>query len=86
MIHLHLLPKEAEGQLATCATGAFDQKYRDVGTALKNNGAGHAVIRLGKEANRGRSAFGYSSYAQKDSYIGCFQHASAALKADSHRT
>ena len=83
VIHLHLLPKEADGQLATCAAGAFDQKFRDIGTALKNNGAGHAVIRLGKEANRGRSAYGYTSYSQKDSYIGCFQHASAALKAGS---
>jgi hypothetical protein len=81
VIHLHLLPQEADGQLATCAAGAFYQKYRDVGAALKNNGAGHAVIRLGKEANRGRSAYGYSSYSQKDSYIGCFQHASAALKS-----
>ena len=83
VIHLHLLPKEADGQLATCAAGAFDQKFRDIGTALKNNGAGHAVIRLGKEANRGRSAYGYTSYSQKDSYIGCFQRASAALKAGS---
>jgi hypothetical protein len=80
VIALPLLPQEADGELPACAEGDFDQQFRDIGAALHNNKAGHAVIRLGKEANRGRSAFGYDSDDDLPHYIGCFQHAAAALK------
>jgi hypothetical protein len=81
VIALPLLPQEADGQLPACAKGDFDQRFKDIGAALRNNEAEDAVIRLGKEANRGRSAFGYDSDDDLPYYIGCFRKAAAALKS-----
>jgi hypothetical protein len=80
VVSLPLLPLSSPMQHAACARGAFDGYFRGTGAALRANGAGTAVIRLGKEANRGRPPYGYSSAGQLPAYRGCFQHASRALK------
>lgn len=80
VVSLPLLPLSSSMQHAACASGAFDGYFRGIGAALRANGAGTAVIRLGKEANRGRPPYGYSSAGQLPAYRGCFQHASRALK------
>jgi hypothetical protein len=80
VVSLPLLPLSSSMQHAACARGAFDGHFRDIGAALRANGGGGAVIRLGKEANRGGVPYGYNSTSQLPAYRGCFQHAARALK------
>jgi hypothetical protein len=80
VVSVPLLPLTHPFQHAQCAAGAFDGHFRDIGAALRANGAGEAVIRLGKEANRGTAPFGYDSEDDLPAYRGCFQHAARALK------
>src|SRR4051794_1317751 len=80
VVSLPLLPQSSSMQHAACARGAFDGYFCDIGAALRANGAGGAVIRLGKEANRGRPPYGYRLNSQLPAYRDCFRHASRALK------
>jgi hypothetical protein len=81
VVSVPLLPSTHAFQHAQCAAGAFDGYFREIGAALLANGAGGAVIRLGKEANRGRPPYGYDSADDLPAYRGCFQRAARALKA-----
>jgi hypothetical protein len=81
VVSLPLLAQPNAFQFAECAAGAFDQHFRHVGASLQSRGAGHAVVRLGKEANRGTAPFGWRSVDDLPAYRACFRNAVLALKS-----
>ena len=80
VISLPMLPDEAARQFAACARGDFDGYFRQYGQQLAAAGRGHAVIRLGWEANRNRP---WSPVTADDipGYVECFRREAAALKS-----
>ena len=73
-----LVPEGGEGQMASCATGAFDDLWRGFGTLMADRGRAASIVRLGWEFNetsmpwRGTDA---------NTYISCFRHAATAIRA-----
>lgn len=83
VIILPMLPVSAFKQFAACAAGDFDARYRAIGGALKQAGAGNAVLRLGWEANIGSRShpWGYDTAADAKGYVKCFRRAAGVLKS-----
>jgi beta-mannanase len=75
-----MLPKDAARQFAACAGGAFDDYFRQYGQRIAAAGAGHAVVRLGWEANKTRP-WSPSTAADIPDYVTCFQREAAALRS-----
>ncbi len=80
VVSVPLLTQENSLDHASCAAGKFDTYFQQIGTNLNNNGAGDAIIRLGKEANRGVAPYGYNSNDDLPNYRNCFRNAAKALK------
>jgi hypothetical protein len=80
VVSVPLLTQETSLNHAACAAGNFDRYFLEIGANLKNNGADDAIIRLGKEANRGVPPYGYDSDADLENYRNCFRNAAKALK------
>ena len=78
-IGIAMLPEDKSGSFATCATGAYDQYYKDIGSKLVSLGRGDAFVRLGWEANGDWYAWSIGSDAQ--SYINCFRKQATALRS-----
>src|SRR3954454_2915300 len=53
VVSMALLPAQNKGQFSTCAAGAFDDYFRQVGANLQRSLALSVVVRLGWEANIG---------------------------------
>ena len=80
-IGVGLVPNSG-GNLADCAAHKYDANFREMGSRLKNNGAGDAEIRLGWEANN--ASFGWTAVGKSASqWKACFTNAAKALKAGS---
>jgi hypothetical protein len=73
-----LVPNGGSGDLASCASGAHDQDFRDFGTLMVNKGRGASVVRLGWEFNGTFMPWGATN---TDVWKQCFQHAAAAIRA-----
>jgi hypothetical protein len=69
-----LVPESARGQLAQCASGAFDPWIREIGQDIVAEGAGNAILRLGWEANR-MGDFPWAVRVASDAgpFKGCFR-------------
>lgn len=82
ILNLPLLPSSNAFEHAECASGAFDAYFREIGTAVAGAGtrAGGAVVRLGKEANRAQSPWGYRTAADLPAYRSCFRRVARVLK------
>jgi hypothetical protein len=80
VISLPMLPKDAAKQFAACARGDFDGHFRQYGQLIASAGAGHAVVRLGWEANKTRP-WSPSTAADIPDYVTCFQREAASLKS-----
>ena len=79
-ISLPMLPGEAAKQFGACARGDFDGDFRQYGEQIAAAGAGHAVVRLGWEANKTRP-WSPSTAADIPDYVTCFQREAAALRS-----
>lgn len=80
ILNLPLVPLSNAFEHAECARGDFDAYFREIGTAVAGTKAGSAVVRLGKEANRAQSPWGYRSAADLPAYRSCFRRVSRVLK------
>ena len=78
-IGIAMLPEDKSGSFATCATGAYDQYYKDIGRKLVSLGRGDSFVRLGWEANGDWYAWSIGSDAQR--YINCFRKQATALRS-----
>ena len=87
VVSMALLPAQNQGQFATCATGAFDDYFRQIGANLQRSTAASVVVRLGWEANIGSAAhpWGVDTADQIPAYVQCWRHADLALKAGGPR-
>lgn len=81
VVTMPMLPTSEDGRLASCAAGAFDGRFRELGALLARNGAGRAVVRLGWEANHVSRPYAPAAEAEIPAYVGCFRREAAALRA-----
>ncbi len=79
-IGIAMLPEDGSGSFATCATGAYDQYYKDIGSKLASLGRGDSVIRLGWEANGDWYKWSIGS-GDPTPYIQCFRREVQALRS-----
>jgi hypothetical protein len=81
VLAIGLLPEQARGQLAQCASGAFDGWIRKIGQGIVARGAGNAVLRLGWEANRmGDFAWTVRVASDAGPFKGCFRRWVSVLR------
>jgi hypothetical protein len=73
-----LVPDGGESDLAGCASGEFDQQWRDFGRLMVQHGRGDSVVRLGWEMNETTMAW---RGLDTDAYIGCYRHAAQNIRA-----
>jgi beta-mannanase len=83
VVSLPMMPDSAAKQHAACATGAFDERFREFGRNLVAAGAGNAVVRLGWEANIGSDShpWGIDSTREVPAFKSCFARLVGALKS-----
>jgi beta-mannanase len=83
VVSLPMMPDSAAKQHAACATGAFDERFREFGRNLVAAGAGNAVVRLGWEANIGTDShpWGIDSTREVPAFKSCFARLVGALKS-----
>ncbi|MGF7239501.1 MAG: glycoside hydrolase family 26 protein [Frankia sp.] len=67
-----------QGNLPSCAAGAYDAEWRAFGATLVARGRGSSFVRLGWEFNG--SWFAWSA-TDPTAWMSCFRHASAAIRA-----
>jgi hypothetical protein len=73
-----LVPTGGESMLAGCASGRYDQQWRDFGDLMVEHGRGDSVVRLGWEMNEPTMPWrGVDTRA----YIGCYKHAADGIRA-----
>ncbi len=87
VVSMALLPAQNKGQFSTCAAGAFDDYFRQVGANLQRSLALSVVVRLGWEANIGSGVhpWGVDTADQVPAYVQCWRHAALALKTGGPR-
>ena len=87
VVSMALLPAQNKGQFSTCAAGAFDDYFRQVGANLQRSLALSVVVRLGWEANIGSGVhpWGVNTADQVPAYVQCWRHAALALKTGGPR-
>lgn len=73
-----LVPTGGEGEMAACASGEFDQLWRDFGTLMTDTGRADSIVRLGWEFNEATMPWRGTDPAV---YIRCFRHAATAIRA-----
>lgn len=73
-----LVPEGHPEDLAGCATGQFDQLWRDFGMLMVRYGRGNSVVRLGWEFNGNFMAW-HASDAQ--TWIACYRRAADGIRA-----
>jgi hypothetical protein len=73
-----LVPNGGSADLASCASGAHDQDFRDFGTLMVSKGRAASVVRLGWEFNGTFMPWGATNTTV---WKQCFQHAAAAIRA-----
>ena len=85
---LAMLPSTNPGQFAECAHGDFDDNYRTVASKLVQWERGNAILRIGWEANGGRSGdgikgggFPWGIQGDVDDYVACFRHIVEVVRA-----
>jgi hypothetical protein len=72
------VPNGGEGDVAGCAAGEFDSRWRDFGNLMVAHGRGDSVVRLGWEMNESTMAWrGIDTAA----YLGCYRHAASNIRA-----
>jgi hypothetical protein len=83
VVSLALMPRSERKQHQRCASGAFDGYFREFGALIAAAGAGHAVVRLGWEANAGSGShpWGIDQPSEIPAYAACFRQAVAALRS-----
>jgi hypothetical protein len=69
-----------KGNLADCAAGAYNAKWKEFGRWLVNHGRGDSFVRLGWEFNGTWFAWAAVNTSQ---WIQCFRNASSSIKAGS---
>ena len=69
-----------KGNLADCAAGAYDTRWKKFGRWLVARGRGDSFVRLGWEFNGTWFAWAATNTAQ---WIKCFRNASSSIKAES---
>jgi len=73
-----LVPDGGEADLADCAAGEFDGRWRDFGNLMVEHGRGDSVVRLGWEMNESTMAWrGIDTAA----YLGCYRRAAVGIRA-----
>jgi hypothetical protein len=78
-IGIAMLPEDNSGTFGDCATGLYDQYYKDIGSKLVSLGRGDSFVRLGWEANGDWYAWKIGSDAKN--YINCFRKEATALRS-----
>jgi hypothetical protein len=73
-----LVPTGGEGEMAGCASGEFDARWRDFGTLMTDQGRADSVVRLGWEFNESTMPWRGLDAA---TYVACFRHAATAIRA-----
>jgi hypothetical protein len=73
-----LLPESGEADLARCATGAYDQNWRDFGSLMVRYGRGDSVVRLGWEFNETTSRWRAGAPA---TWVACYRRAADGIRA-----
>lgn len=73
-----LVPDTRRDDLAACATGAFDQHWRNFGSLMVAKGRGASIVRLGWEFNGDFMAW---SATDPTTWIGCYRHAALAIRS-----
>lgn len=83
VVTLPMMPKSEFKQHAKCAKGAFDGYFRQFGSLLVQQGAGHAIVRIGHEANIGSKShpWGIDKESEVKDYVACFRRTAQALKS-----
>jgi beta-mannanase len=74
-----MLPEQEPASFSQCATGAYDEYYRDIGRTLVRLDRGDAVVRLGWEANG--DWYAWSIRDDVEGYKACFRRQVAALRS-----
>lgn len=78
-IGIAMLPEDGSGNLATCATGAYNSYYKSVGSKLVSLGRGNADVRLGWEANG--TWYKWSIGGDPTNWKNCFRQEALAIKS-----
>jgi Glycosyl hydrolase family 26 len=73
-----LVPTAGEADMAGCAAGEFDARWRDFGTLMTDEGRADSIVRLGWEFNESTMPWRGLDPA---TYIACFRHAATAIRA-----
>jgi hypothetical protein len=75
VISMPMFPRTEFKAHARCAAGEFDNYYRQLGAALVEIGAGHAILRPGWEPNVGSGShpWGIDSVSEAPAYVACFR-------------
>jgi hypothetical protein len=80
-ISVAMFPDNLRHQHAACARGQFDSYFRQFGQLMAQAGAGHAVVRIGWEANTvDNHAWSIASTGDIPAYVSCFRRLATALK------
>ncbi len=82
-VGIAMLPEEEPASFAECATGAYDEYYRDIGRTLVRLDRGDAIVRLGWEANG--DWYAWSIGDDVEGYKECFRREVAALRSTAPR-
>jgi hypothetical protein len=69
---------DGQGDLATCASGAYDQRWRTFGDTLVRHARGSSIVRIAWEGN---GDFMYWAATTPQDYRDCFRHVAAAIRA-----
>ncbi|MEK7572168.1 MAG: glycosyl hydrolase [Patescibacteria group bacterium] len=75
-----MLPENGSGDFAACATGAYDQYYKDLGSKLVQLNRGNAIINLGWEANGNWFPWSIGT-GDPTNYKNCFRKQATAIKS-----
>ncbi|GGK84396.1 glycoside hydrolase family 26 protein [Mangrovihabitans endophyticus] len=73
-----LVPTGAEDDLAGCARGDFDDRWRDFGALMVSHRRGDSVVRLGWEFNEPSMAW---RATDTQAWIECYRHAADNIRA-----
>lgn len=78
-IGIAMLPEQGGATWAQCATGAYDQYFRDIGAKLASVNRGDATVRLGWEANG--DWYAWSIRDDVTNYKACFRRQVQAMRS-----
>lgn len=72
VVAIGMLPDSHRGQLAQCATGAFDREIAAIRDGMLRNGYRGSLLRLGWEANR-VNGFAWAVQGDGRTWVGCWR-------------